>query len=110
MTIYRLQWCVPAIADAKNLDELLPSDSFRATLLSLHIPETSVKVATKADLVDILNKSSMKKKLFPANLMWAGLDLFEPIMDNLEALTTPDRDFAISADSASFFGCSVLAL
>ena len=60
-----------------------------------------VRPAAKGDLQAIFGDSKLSQRVFPGNVISAGLDFFEPSTENLQALFYYRRKYTISKDSLS---------
>ena len=60
-----------------------------------------VRIATREDFRRIFANEELIMKIFPGNFLSAGLELFEPCLENLPVLFSPDRQHSISKDDLS---------
>ena len=78
--------------------------AFKAKLsLQGHCPLTQIKlVQDGSELAAIFNNQRLVREIFPDNVFVAGFDLFAPMVENIPALFTQNRHYAIGVEGHHF--------
>ena len=94
---YFFQYVCDLIHTIEDIAKTL-QPAFKAKM-HLHLPIDGIRLLKDGlDIANVFNNNSLTQKVFPNHLIFAGIEVFAPVVENIPALFKENRYYAMSVE------------